>query len=624
MKRFYSFIALMMLAASFSMTATAQHYVKVVKNTESINGQPYSQGQVLSVEIDSAKSCYIHIVEDNGNQKNRNNGITTGAFIKIEEFDHDIKKVKFYDNSKSKLRYDCFSSAEIVIMLEGDYLKYADIKFLDATKVKETMNEVKKEILQACIYDSNNTTLELNSNPYEYKYKDNTFREKKLFNVSLSDEIEFLTGDKNIPNVKIRVSEFQKKEVQEKKENKLITKIKDNLWICIVGVVAGFGIIGLVLWLVFKKKEPTDRKSDSDDDDSMDSKQRKQKGKGKDKEKRKSDKYDYSGAEQQPTSVNLAPTPSYADTELLKKITDVLAQVSTNQTKLEGLEATLKNIKQLVSNTDEKKLLDQKNKELEAEKKKLSEAIAEKETLAAEKEAANRRIGELLTEIKSLEAGSSIEGAVQINDYSAFVTFVQKIMQECMRAEGIVVKYLNSLKEKDLQILTPFILKFQAEKDNEKLARWNGIIATLDLKGYVKDEEYVSYLAKESDKVGFLEKRFFQDILRPYVGAVILLLEQIRTAPQIKVSVACNENIEGYINSICTKCADRGVTIDYKKLYEKVTDFESLEIEDNVPNVIKKHTAHIEGEEILLYVDRYAVNLKTGELAEKTRCYIKI
>ncbi len=34
MKRFYSFIALMMLAASFSMTATAQHYVKVVKNTE--------------------------------------------------------------------------------------------------------------------------------------------------------------------------------------------------------------------------------------------------------------------------------------------------------------------------------------------------------------------------------------------------------------------------------------------------------------------------------------------------------------------------------------------------------------------------------------------------------------
>lgn len=626
MKRFYSFIAMMMLVASFSMTAVAQHYIKVVNNTASINGHEYSQGQVLPIEIDSAKSCYIHIIEQSDKVVNyETRGICNGAKFLIIEFDVNPLKAQFYDNLKDRLVSERCRKAEVLIKYGNDYIKYIDIDFLNSEKVNDMKDVVLEEIKNAYTYNPNEKTLDLTGCPYKYKYKNNgPLSDSKQYYVSPDEEIEFLTGDKNIPNIILRVSEFKKKEDsiegKDSGKNNLFDKIKEHLWIWIVGAVAALGIIGLVLWLIFKKKNSPEREHDFDDD-SFDKKNMKHKG--KDKKQNKNDKGHYSNAEQ-PASVAPVPVPSCGDTELLNKITDVLAQVSTNQNKLGRLENTMKNIEQLVSNTDEKRLLDQKNKELEAEKKKLSEAIAEKETLAAEKEAANRRIGELLAEIKSLEAGSSIEGAVQINDYSAFVTFVQKIMQECMRAEGIVVKYLNSLKEKDSQILVPFILKFQAAKDNEKLARWNGIIATLDLKGYVKDEEYVTYLAKESDKVGFLEKRFFQDILRPYVGAVILLLEQIRTATQIKVSTACNENIEGYINSICTKCAERGVTIDYKKLYEKVTDFESLEIEDNVPNVIKKYTAHIEEEEILLYVDRYAVNLKTGELAEKTRCYIKI
>ena len=626
MKRFYSFIALMMLVASFSMTATAQHYVKVVKNTESINGQPYSQGTVLPIEIDSAQSCCIKIVQKadpqftNKGKDLHRGGVVDNRIFDITKFDVDIKKVEFTDDN-NETRSQCFKQAQILVQVGEDYLAYSDIDFLDAIDVKKAIGEVKKEILEACTYDSQNECLYLTNIPYKYKYKDNMYKDDMQYNVSLSEDFEFFTGDKNIPNVKIRVSEFKKKVDSvmgnDPGKNNLFDKIKEHLWIWIVGVVAALGIIGLVLWLIFKKKNSPEREHDFDDD-SFDKKKMKHKGKDK-----KHNKEHYLNAEQ-PASVAPAPVPSCGDTELLNKITDVLAQVSTNQNKLGRLENTMKNIEQLVSNKDEKKLLDQKNKELEAEKKKLSDAIAEKKTLVAEKDAANQRIGELQAEIKSLKAGSSIEGAAQINGYSAFVTFAQKIMQECMKVEGIVVKYLNSLKEKDSQILVPFILKFQAAKDNEKLARWNGIIATLDLKGYVKDEEYVSYLAKESDKVGFLEKRFFQDILRPYVGAVILLLEQIRTAPQIKVSMACNDNIEGYINSICTKCAERGVTIDYKKLYEKVTDFESLEIEDNVPNSIKKYLSHIEEEELLLYVDRYAVNLKTGELTEKTRCFIKI
>ncbi len=616
MKRFYSFIAFAMLVASFSMTATAQHYVKVVKDTESVNGNKYSKGNVLSVEIDSAQSCCIKIIQQANPQFARNGknlhrgGVVDNKIFKITKLDTEIKNVEFEDDN-NETRSNCFNKAQILVQVGEDYLAYNDIDFLDAADVKNNTDEVKKEILEACTYQHGTQELDFSKCAYQYKYKTYTGKEPKQYAVSPDAVITFLTNEKDIPNIELKAKEFKEPEQTKKPEDNLWTKFvnvfKERwiLWTIIVAVVV-IGIGAITLLSVLKKRKSSD--------DGMERNQKNHKQHHKENAQCK---------EQKSNDV-CSPINNPINDKLLQKVDIVSTQVTTNQTKLERLETTLKEIKQLVSNTDEKKLLDQKNKELEAEKKKLSDAIAEKKTLVAEKDAANQRIGELQAEIKSLKAGSSIEGAVQINDYSAFVTFAQKIMQECMKVEGIVVKYLNSLKEKDSQILVPFILKFQAEKDNEKLARWNGIIATLDLKGYVKDEEYVSYLAKESDKVGFLEKRFFQDILRPYVGAVILLLEQIRTAPQIKVSVACNENIEGYINSICTKCADRGVTIDYKKLYEKVTDFESLEIEDNVPNVIKKHTAHIEGEEILLYVDRYAVNLKTGELAEKTRCYIKI
>lgn len=617
MKRFYSFIALMVLVASFSMTATAQHYVKVVKDTKSINEHhEYSQGTVLPIEIDSAQSCCIKIVQKADPQFTKKGkdlhrgGVVDNRIFDITKFDADIEKVEFTDDN-NETRSQCFKQAQILVQVGEDYLAYSDIDFLDAIDVKKAIGEVKKEILEACTYQHGTQELDFSKCAYQYKYKTYTGKEPKQYAVSPDAVITFLTNEKDIPNIELKAKDFKEPKQTKKPEGNLWTKFVNvfkerwMLWTIIVAVVV-IGIGAITLLSVLKKRKSSD--------DGMERNQKNHKQHHKEKAQCKEQKsYDV-----------CSPINNPINDKLLQKVDIVSTQVTTNQTKLERLETTLKEIKQLVSNTDEKKLLDQKNKELEAEKKKLSDAIAEKKALVAEKDAANQRIGELQAEIKSLKAGSSIEGAVQINGYSAFVTFAQKIMQECMKVEGIVVKYLNSLKEKDSQILVPFILKFQAAKDNEKLARWNGIIATLDLKGYVKDEEYVSYLAKESDKVGFLEKRFFQDILRPYVGAVILLLEQIRTAPQIKVSMACNDNIEGYINSICTKCAERGVTIDYKKLYEKVTDFESLEIEDNVPNSIKKYLSHIEEEELLLYVDRYAVNLKTGELAEKTRCFIKI
>ena len=39
---------------------------------------------------------------------------------------------------------------------------------------------------------------------------------------------------------------------------------------------------------------------------------------------------------------------------------------------------------------------------------------------------------------------------------------------------------------------------------------------------------------------------------------------------------------------------------------------------------IQKAISNIDEEDVLLYVDKFAVNLKSGELMEKTRCVVKI
>ena len=158
----------MMFATSFSMTAVAQHYVKIVNNTTSINGTLYESGDILPVEIDSAKVCYIHIIEDNGNENNIKNGITRGSKFLIETFDSDIKKVEFYDNAKDRLRSNCFRQAEILVSINDDYLKFIDISFLSSAEVNRSRDAILQEIKRTCVFDTTKGCLDFTKCPYPY------------------------------------------------------------------------------------------------------------------------------------------------------------------------------------------------------------------------------------------------------------------------------------------------------------------------------------------------------------------------------------------------------------------------------------------------------------------------
>ena len=122
----------MVLAASSSMTAVAQHYVKIKNTTTSINGIQYEIGDIPNEEVDTVTALYIHILNLDGSQINTNRGIEKGAKFKVENFDNNIKKVKFYDKKGDKLRFDCFKEAEVLIKVKDDFIRYNDVTLLYA------------------------------------------------------------------------------------------------------------------------------------------------------------------------------------------------------------------------------------------------------------------------------------------------------------------------------------------------------------------------------------------------------------------------------------------------------------------------------------------------------------
>jgi len=614
-----------MLTTSFSMTAVAQHYVKIVNNTTSKNGTQYKSGDILPVEIDSAEDCYIHIIKQSTREKTLRNGVTDGAIFKIIENTGNPSNVKFYDNN-NELRSKCYREGEILVKVEEDYLMFTDVNFLNSSDVNHSREKILNEIKAKCKFDEEKNCLDFTECQYSYVFNNKTYTGDKQYMVEPNTHITFLTTSQNIPNIILQATDLTviKESSQVFAQDGGIIMWMKEKWIIALCALLVIGLLAFLAYKILNKKHPKKSEDNSDfDNDIVEPNPTMKKHHQEKDNKRVKIKEQHIKAAKETANQNIVDsmetTLTVVDEKLHQKLADVLARIETTQNAVSKQTATLESIKLLVSNTEDKKQLAQKIQELETEKKKLASAITQRDTALSD-------IEKLKKEIVQLQAGSQIEGALQVTEYSTFVSFAKKVVSECADAENFAIKYWSSLNSKDQQILNGFLSKFHMTKCCIDLAKWNGIIATLDLKGYIKNDEYITYLTplSDKDKMIFLNKRFFEDILRPYVGAIILFLEQIRTANKIGVSAVCNENIDGFINSICTRCHEQGVFIDYRKLYEKVTEYDSLEIDENVPEIIKKVIAKVEEEDTLLYVDNYAVNLKSGEMAEKTRCYIKI
>lgn len=633
----------MMLVTSFSLKVVAQeqknYYIKIVKDTI-VNDNYYHENSILPDKInldEGVNPFYIRVIAVDMT-KNTTETLQKDGIYKVIRYNEKLNEIRFSEPNNDRLRYDVSSTIELLIKVGEDFIDYSYVKLIPDNEIKNNSTNYINTIKSQCSYNENEKLLDLRNCNYDYVLNNKKYSKDTQPNIYPDTKITFIIHDH--PIITLSAKEFTKDSIDEENTDlNLLVMLKEHWYIVAIGILGLCFIIVLSLLLLNKKRSNRDRNNSYDNSDSSistedcdnvrdnDSRNNGSRNKSKkiNKQSQPIEKRDNSN------KVELKETTSpIVDKQLFDELKNLLNSVNivVTETKktIETQTKTLDGIKQLVSNTDDKKQLDKKNQELETVKTKLKHEEDRYDKAIAEKNNAISDVKKLENQIAELQKDTQIKGTVQISEYSTFVSFAKKIISECTEAENIAIRYWSSLPNKDQQIVNCFLSNFQMAKCNTDLTKWNGIIATLDLKGYIKNDEYIKYLTPLSDKerLAFINKRFFEEILRPYVGAIVLFLEQIRTVTKIGVSKACKDNIEGFINSICTKCSEQNVLIDYKKLYERVTEYDSLEIEENIPDTMKGIIAKIEKEDVLLYVDKYAVNLKSGEMTEKTRCYIKI
>ena len=163
MKNILSFIIMFVITTVFVEPVVAQHYARIVKETESIDKHiKYESGHIFETEIDTTSCYYIHILKGDSTKKNIKGGVVDNAKFKVEEYNDDIKRIKFRDET-NKLRYDCFKEAELVIEVEGDFLKKDAIEFISKSEYdsiqKIQINPIKIDTVRS---DSSKVPLNIN------------------------------------------------------------------------------------------------------------------------------------------------------------------------------------------------------------------------------------------------------------------------------------------------------------------------------------------------------------------------------------------------------------------------------------------------------------------------------
>lgn len=128
MKKIFTLSILFVIVMIFSETVEAQQYIKTIKDTKSYNGQSYNANHLFDNEVDSAASCYIHIIK--AKSKYANGGVGDSTMFLITTWSDEIKNVCFKDTTQ-KTRNNVHEKAEILVKVGEDYFLKEDIAFID-------------------------------------------------------------------------------------------------------------------------------------------------------------------------------------------------------------------------------------------------------------------------------------------------------------------------------------------------------------------------------------------------------------------------------------------------------------------------------------------------------------
>lgn len=284
----------------------------------------------------------------------------------------------------------------------------------------------------------------------------------------------------------------------------------------------------------------------------------------------------------------------------------------------------LNNIESLVSNTEDKRKITELTKTTD----KLSSTITEKNNTIGELNESIKRkdkeITDLNIEINKIKKASDIVGAERLTGYEHFLSFAKHILGSCAKAEQLCYSFNKSNPAEKQLRLEGYFCEYLMAKPANQILDWNSILSTLDLNGYIKVPQFAVYIKSKTDKekIDFLYKQFFENVVRPYVSSVLVLLEQLRASEIIGVANSVKQEFEGAINELLTLCKGEGIVVDFHKLLEPISSYELVEIADNIIPLSVEMNIKKDQHEVVLFVQKYAVNSRVSDTKEKTICYM--
>lgn len=554
-------------------------------------------------------------------QKNKDGGIVVGASFKIKQFGAttDIvnpkgfisSNARFIDNTKDE-RYDV-PGATTKIQYVVDNCEIADLDCFEIIpKAFISGLDERDKVLNQCVVENNYIICSESFKKGKFSFafdsgvsKPTVLQENKILlskkkGSTLPNAVVFYFSNsddkKYIPDFSINLSEFKTKEPSAL-----------PLWLLLCLVFIGLCIIffcaSLLLKRVHRKISENYDESTKANENNMDS-------------------TNCDGDIADSFSERIEPILNAKVDELKSAISSI--KITPIMNTLSGINERVLEIKTLVSNSDDKKKITE-----------LTENIAKKDALIADLESKQNasiqtikskelKISSLNDTINQLKEQLTIEGTEEVLGTEHFVSFAQHLLNAAQSAEETIARDWLSIGDIETKERASYFMTIEvSQRPSAEIERWRSILSNLHLKAVISDTELIKYVktVPEKERASFLAKQFIDSVVRPYVSSVLVLLEQFRTGKEWGYLAANSDAYSSILNEIITICKGEGITIDYRKLYEPLNNYDTVEIDDTVPSPIS-NWIDMSRRDIVLFVRNYSVSSKNSNVTSKTSCVI--
>ncbi len=593
----------LLLVALCANAIYAQQAIRINKDckvkVDDASGDSVALFQNSTLKVEEIKS-YVKITEVTSNfDKNSQAGIYQGAELECDNPDEtDTLKVRFKDktdtwrfnvtgvgrNLQIFKKYKVLLGGKMMLVPEDVCSIIDDIQAIDFT---EDFSYSQKD---SCLHIKSQKDYTVVVNGEETYCGQN--QDVTIDKVDSNTTVRVIYGDdeKHYLDCEINVSKMKPYE-EIPSDDDYITWIKNNpLIVCVVCVII---ILIIVVSTMFFRKKRTKRVSkDIVDKDWV----------------TKGDKNGQLPKESKEINV----------LELKGKIDDIKILASNFADKLSSIDKALDGYKKQSNIENQLQVKDKEINKLQAEKDNVEKEYKSfKAASKKEKDVLDEKIKQLQTE---LSEALKVDGAISLNGTAGFVAGIGELLVVGRKTEKVIMDYISQLNDSDSCKFAYFVKRYVSTIDSKKRDRWNSILSTLSIKGYVNDCEAIKYLSAkgcESDeaKLDWLKKFVYEEFLQDYLSALTVMLESIKFSKTYGITQSVKKDLQNDIDILISASKKNGITIHYVQLGKTVNDYANIEIGSKIPNGVE-----ISGKEtnVPILVVKYGMSSDKSSKSSKT------